>query len=245
MAGEFSGGRVLRTQASCARIIAIVLLALGFTQAAPQSGFDLWSNPCSSHVVLRHPRSTAEQELKFLITTLKKDMFKDLKYLYPKNHIKVISGKGSCPKLNKLIKRVNAAPNITIAYQKFHLSMIELYVFLDQLKETKISTTHDFNLTARRDIYEKTKSILRLTICEFNEHILNEHKIKLGTTNPPLVNTHCLPKEADLTKIHLLDMQFFKKLVRFFKTGQKILRNKRKPKNGKRKVKKSFPTSVR
>ncbi|KAL1516422.1 hypothetical protein ABEB36_000340 [Hypothenemus hampei] len=221
MAGVFFTSGSLRAKVSCAKIVTIILVTLGVASA---TNTDLWKNPCSNHPV-RHVRSTAEKELNFFITTLNKDMFRELKNLYPKNLKKV---RGKCPPYHKLIGPVRTAVNVTVAHQRFHLSMLEFAAFLDKLKDIPVSTSTDFAFEKRKEIYEKTKDTLRLTICEFNETILNEFNLQPLTNSVKGRTTRCLPDKADLSRMQMLDMQFFKKLKKFFTQGKKILKRRKK-----------------
>ncbi|XP_030749390.1 uncharacterized protein LOC115877379 isoform X2 [Sitophilus oryzae] len=224
----------LVSKATLAKIISIILVAVDCSRAAPSYNTDLWSNPCSNHLV-RQVRSTADKELNFFITTVKKSMFKELKNLYPKNLKKV---KGNCPRLNKLINPIKNTENFTIANQNFYKSMVELYVYLDRLKDLKITTNAQFNFDKRRSIYEDTKNTLRLTICEFNDTIRKQLKVPnmFDASKQPTVKTGCLPKEADLSKVQMLDLQFFDKLMRFFKQGKRHLKKLKRNNRGNSRV---------
>lgn len=112
------------------------------------------------------------------------------------------------------------------AHQKFHISMMEFAEFLDKLKSMRIKTNVPFDFDKRNSIYEKTKNALRLTICEFNETIMTEFKLQPNARQTARIR--CLPKEADLTRTQMLDMQFFKKLKKFFKQGKRILKKKKR-----------------
>ncbi|KAF7279608.1 hypothetical protein GWI33_007002 [Rhynchophorus ferrugineus] len=218
---EYTSNLPLVDKVSFAKFLPLILVLVQPVISAPTLETELWINPCSNHQI-RQVRSTAEKELNFFITTLNKDMFMELKSLYPQNVGKM---KSNCPRFNKLIDPIKGAANITIAHENFYKSMIEFAMFLDRLKNIPINTNTQFDLEKRRSIYEKTQNNLKLTICEFNETIMKQLKgPNMLTQKPPRVKTTCLPKQADLSHIQMLDMQFFDKLRRFFKLGKKNLK---------------------
>ncbi|CAG9766901.1 unnamed protein product [Ceutorhynchus assimilis] len=228
MAGVFSIEGSLEAKACCAKIILILLVTFASTFAAPQGGSDLRTNPCSNHAV-RHVRSTAEKELKFFINTLNRTTHR-LRRLYSDQHSKINFKrvKATCPRLNKLINPVAKATDIIVAHQQFHFSMIQLAEFLDKLHAIPIRTNTQFDFAERDNIFKETKNYLRLAICEFNETIMTEFKIQPNTNKAPRVKAKCLPREAGLTQIKMLDLQFFKQLKKFIKKGRKKLNSLKK-----------------
>ncbi|XP_050293460.1 uncharacterized protein LOC126733995 isoform X2 [Anthonomus grandis grandis] len=221
--------------ASCAKISVLILVTLSCCLAAPttsQSNFDLWHNPCSGQVArpIRHARSTsADMELKFLMENLNKSLIREMKKLYPKNaRVGMKHVKGNCPKYNKLVQPISNAATVADAYKNFHLAMYQLAVFLDALRNIHINTTvSTFNPEKRLEIFNSTKSSLKLAICEFHETVKRDYNVVFAS-KPPKVKKGCLPKTANLGEIQMLDIQFVKKLKKVIRKGRKILAQKKK-----------------
>ncbi|XP_060526936.1 uncharacterized protein LOC132702367 [Cylas formicarius] len=214
-------------------VAAILVVALRTVSSAPSSELDLLLNPCYNHVV-RHHRSPADKQLNNLNQILRT---LNLTKLYPKS-LKRVSG--NCPKLNRMMQPLRKASDLKTAHQRFYHSMIEFYFFLNQLRDLPIKTNVNFDFEKRRSFFDQTKNSLRLTICEFNETMMHDHGVAVQTlTKAPRLNTKCLPQTADLSRAQMLDVQFFKKIRKFFKQSKvilKMLKRKKKSRSKKRKT---------
>lgn len=104
---------------------------------------------------------------------------------------------------------------------------MEMSVFLDQLKRLSVDT-HFVELRPveklRQEIYATTKLKLGLVICEFDDIITFDYNASVFDFNVATKRSSCIPKDADLSQIGALDMQFFTKLRRLFRAGKAILK---------------------
>lgn len=92
---------------------------------------------------------------------------------------------------------------------------------LDVLSHIKVRTdSTEFKNAHRENIYNTTTDNLKLLMCEVHATLYNNHE-KIPKGIPANIMGIRLPKNIDLTGAHILDMNFLKKMKKFFTRSQR------------------------
>ncbi|XP_056636969.1 uncharacterized protein LOC130445393 isoform X3 [Diorhabda sublineata] len=184
--------------------IAVVLSSISSTMTAPATEPQWWTNPCSIQtVLLRHGRSPAENQLRIFIKMLETGVNKKLKAIYPHtSHI-------------------------------FYESMVELAKLVHKISAIRVETDVKYNTALRKSMYEEVEANLKSVMCEFNDTLTKFEPIKPKSMRAikqirRSMSHGCSYKLNSLTELQDVDVDFFKKMKKFFKQSRRILRQKKR-----------------
>ncbi|KAG5885967.1 hypothetical protein JTB14_032948 [Gonioctena quinquepunctata] len=186
---------------------------------------DWLDNPCNGHQ-MRHSRSADRDQLKLLMYNIEMSRRKELTYVYGNDTRKAKHFKGNCLRVNGFIKAIERTPDYKEATRIFYESMVQLAKYIYKLQNIPVVTPAKFRHSKRKEIFNVTEANLKLVICEYNITLRNYHS---GSAKPkvPQLNSKCLPKQLNISGALVEDLDFYRKIRKFFKQSKRILNSKR------------------
>ncbi|XP_057654700.1 uncharacterized protein LOC130892964 isoform X1 [Diorhabda carinulata] len=229
--------------------IAVVLSSISSTMTAPATEPQWWTNPCSIQtVLLRHGRSPAENQLRIFIKMLETGVNKKLKAIYPHNADS--NQTKNCPKVNPVLRLMTKSSNFSQTSHIFYESMVELAKLVHKISAIRVETDVKYNTALRKSMYEEVEANLKSVMCEFNDTLTKFEPIKPKSMRAikqirRSMSHGCSYKLNSLTELQDVDVDFFKKMKKFFKQSRRILRQKKRKVFGGKENKKQTKTKNR
>lgn len=116
----------------------------------------------------------------------------------------------------------------------FYSTILQIAQYMIKLKNVKINTSAQSNVSERNEIYNIAKWNLRSVLCEFNETL---DKWEIIPPQVPEISTKCLRGRMDLTATQLIDIDFFSKLKKFSNQSFTVMQRLKKRQQNKKQKK--------